>query len=126
MRLSGGRGSLGPLLVMVAEHFVLSFGCGLYLSIEEDEFPLELLPLGNKVSKFLLVLLALGAEENISLDKLVPLPFELFFPLKHLVFDFLLISRALQLVQLLLGIDQLLFVLLQQGLLLTLKMLMEF
>ena len=56
----------------------------------------------------------------------MPLPFELFFPLKHLVFDFLLISRALQLVQLLLGIDQLLFVLLQQGLLLALKMLMEF
>ena len=65
---------MGPLLVIVGEDLVLPFGGGLYLRVEENKFPLELLALSNKVSKFLLVLLALGTEENISLDKLVPLP----------------------------------------------------
>lgn len=124
--MQSGRGRHAAVLLFLGpQHLVLPLVGGVELGVEEDQFPLEFLALSYEVGEFLLVLLALGAEEDVGLDEVVPLPLQFLLPLEHLVLDLFLVGGALQLVEFLLRLDQLSLVLLDEGLLLVMEMLVQ-
>lgn len=112
MYLSWRWGGLMTVLnILIAHDLVLPLGGRVYLGIKEDQFPLQFLPLCNQIRQFFLIILTLGAKEDIRLNKLMPFPFKFLLPLQHLILNFLLISSTLQLIKFLLSINQFLFIL---------------
>jgi hypothetical protein len=62
------------------------------LTIEEEQFLLEFLPLGDQDCKFPLIVLALITEEEVGLDEFVPFFFELLLAFDHLVLYLLFVG----------------------------------
>ena len=105
--------------------YPLCIGC-LNLLIQKLYLSLHILGFLNKLRVVLLVLLTFLAKKHICLDKMVSLFLELVLPLKHFGLYLFFICIIFELIQCSLLFNQLLFILIEQGLFFHFEMVDQF